>query len=241
VFLAVASGCPSTAERQVQAGHAEAKAGRWSEAVTRYQAAAEADPSNATTKALVGVAALAKNDPALASTAFAQALAQDRGSAEARLGLAQLALFAADAGAALELLDGQPSTRASLLRARALLLRGGPGDAAGALAEAQSALKLEPSSSPARYLEGSALVALGRFAEAQTALEALEKADGASPLGPYGLARLAAAQRRATDTLLYLKAARARFGAAWPRSAVEADPAFAFLVGTPGFIEVVGP
>ncbi|MDX2011716.1 MAG: tetratricopeptide repeat protein [Myxococcaceae bacterium] len=239
--VALVSGCPSTSERQVQAGHSEAKAGRWREAVTAYQAAAEADPSNATTKALVGVAALSKNDPALATAAFSQALAQDRDSAEARLGLAQLAIAAADAGVALGLLDGQASNRATLLRARAFLLRGGPGDAEAALGQAQALLKVEPTSSAARYLEGSALLALGRFGEAQTALEALEKGDAASALGPYGLARLAAAQRRATDTLLYLKAARSRFGAAWPRAAVESDPAFAFLAGTPGFIEVVGP
>jgi tetratricopeptide (TPR) repeat protein len=238
VFLALGSGCPSTAERQVQAGHAAAKAGRWGEAVSAYQAASAADPSNARTKALLGVAALAANDSARASAAFSEAVATDRSLVEARLGLAQLAVAAADAGAALDWLDGVDSVRARLVRARALLLRGAAADAAKALDETQQALAVEPGSTLARYLEGSALLALGRFGEAQTSFEAAEK-DPASPLGAYGLARLAAAQRRATDTLLYLKAARTRSGAAWRAADVVADPAFAFLLGTPGFTEVV--
>jgi tetratricopeptide (TPR) repeat protein len=240
VFLGLVTGCPSTAQRQLEAGHAAAKAGQWPKALEAYQAASVAEPSNAKARSLVGVAAVSVGNGGLAATAFSEALALDATLVEARIGLAQLAVEGADAGAALSLLETHSVPQARLVRARALLLRGGTDDAAQALQEAQAALGQAPTS-PGRYLEGSALLALGRYAEAQAAFEGLERADTSSPMGPYGLARVAAAQRRGTDALLYLKAARSRAGARWSAAEISKDPAFAFLAGAAGFTEVVGP
>lgn len=242
VFLVLPfAGCPSTAERLLQQGHQQAKKGRWAEAATAYEAASKADPANAQAQALVGLANLRLNQRPLAATAFDKALAIDSASREARLGLGGLALDALDAGAALSWVDTLNEPVATVIRGRALLLRAGAGDGEAALKEARAAIALEPTSIEARYLEGCALLALARFAEAQTAFEALERTSRESAFGPYGLARVAAAQRRSTDVLLYLKAARAASKGAWSPPAVAADPAFAFLAGSSAFNDVVGP
>jgi tetratricopeptide (TPR) repeat protein len=233
-------GCSSTAERQVEAGNAAAAAGAWPRALSAYRAASDARPSDARVKGLVGIAALATNDPALAARAWSEALSLDPATSEARLGLAQLAVTAADAGAALSLLEPETSSTARRLRARALLLRGAPADAEAALTEARAAADTEPVAPEAHYLVGSALLVLSRFAEAQTAFETAERVAPRSALGVYGLARLAAIQRRETDTLLYLKAAKSRLGGSWRADAVARDPAFAFLAGSPGFTELIG-
>lgn len=242
VFLALPfSGCPSTAERHLHEGHQLAKKGRWADAATSYEAAGNADPTNAHAQALVGIARTHLSQRPLAATAFDKALALEPTSAEARLGLGGLAIDAMDAGAALSLVDSMPEPVAAIIRGRALLLRAAAGDAEGALKEARAAIALEPASIEARYLEGCALLALTRYAEAQTSFEALERTSRESPFGPYGLARVAAAQRRSTDVLLYLKAARAASKGSWSPPAVAADPAFAFLAGSSAFTDVVGP
>jgi hypothetical protein len=71
--------------------------------------------------------------------------------------------------------------------------------------------------------------------------EALERSDPQSPLGAYGLARLAAAQGRSTDALLYLRSARSLSGERWAPERVQADPAFAFLAKMPEFQALLEP
>lgn len=235
------AGCPSNAERQLQQGHQQAKKAKWSDAAASYRAAATADPTNAHALALAGLANLELQDAGAALDSFSAALLIDPLEPSARLGLAGLAVKSMDAGAALSIIDGMTDPSAGVIRGRALLLRGAAGDADAALAQARAVTAITPESIEARYLEGSALLVLGRFAEAQAAFEALEKASRESPFGPYGLARVAAAQRRSTDVLLYLKAARTASKQSWQPGAVAADPAFAFLAGTPAFTEVVGP
>lgn len=235
------AGCPSNAERQLQQGHQQAKKAKWSAAAASYRAAAIADPTNAHALALAGLANLELEDAGAALEAFSAAIQVDPLEPSARLGLAGLAVKSLDAGAALSIIEGMSEPAAGIIRGRALLLRGGAGDAEAALTQARAVSAIAPESIEARYLEGSALLALGRFAEAQTAFEALEKTSRESPFGPYGLARVAAAQKRSTDVLLYLKAARTASKQSWQAGAVAADPAFAFLAGTPAFIEVVGP
>lgn len=235
------AGCPSNAERHLQEGHQQAKKAKWSAAAASYRSAAISDPKNAHALALAGLANLKLEDAGAAQESFSAALAVDPLEPNARIGLAGLAVHSMDAGAALSLIEGMTEPSAGLIRGRALLLRGGVGDAEAALAQAKAVTAIAPESIEARYLEGSALLVLGRFAEAQTAFEALEKTSRESPFGPYGLARVAAAQKRSTDVLLYLKAARTASKQSWQAGAVAADPAFAFLAGTPAFIDVVGP
>ncbi|MBL8917262.1 MAG: hypothetical protein JNJ54_00245 [Myxococcaceae bacterium] len=241
LVVAAVSGCPGASERYLQAGHQHARRGAWQKALEQYEGAAAADPSCARCLSLAGLANqhLGRSQPA--ADAFTRALAVEGSEAGARVGLGALAVEAADAGAALSWLEGVVTPGAELVRGRALLLRGNPQDAELALTAARAALTALPGSIEARYLEGSALLALARYAEAQTAFETLERSARDSAFGPYGLARVAAAQQRSTDVLLYLKAARAAAREAWQARAVAADPAFAFLAGSPAFSEAVGP
>lgn len=234
-------GCQSKAERSLQQGHHHAQKRQWAEARTAYLAAAKDSAQPAHAEALAGLSSLELGEFDAAADAFNRALSADGAEVMAKHGQAQVALERRDAGAALEWLGTATGATASIVRARALLARGGAGDPASALTEAQAALALDPSSTEARYLEGSSLLALTRYAEAQASFEALETLSRTSPLGPYGLARLAAAQQRPTDVFLYLKAARTASGEAWKPQVVAADPAFAFLVGSPAFTEAVGP
>jgi tetratricopeptide (TPR) repeat protein len=237
----VASACPGSAERHLQAGHQHARKQAWQKAVEAYEAAAAADATCARCLSLAGLANQRLGRPEAAADAFSRALAIDRAEAGAHVGLGALAVEAADAGAALTWLEAVTTPEAEVVRGRALLLRGGPGDADAALTSARAALAALPASVEARYLEGSALLALTRYAEAQASFETLERTARDSPFGPYGLARVAAAQQRSTDVLLYLKAARAAAPQAWQARAVAADPAFAFLAGSPAFTDAVGP
>ena len=132
------------------------------------------------------------------------------------------------------------TTSFQLVLAQALLARGGPDDAAAALVAAQRAATASPGDPEVDYLVGSAQIALRRFSDAQGTLEALQRRHPDSPLGSYGLARLAAAQSRQTDALLHLSAARAAAGSAWNPERVAADPAFAFLISAPEFKALVG-
>lgn len=240
-LLLVSIGCPSTEERLLQEGHQHARESRWPEALSAYRRAAERAPQSPRAQALVGLAHLELKSPTEAEAAFAAALALDRGEALARRGMAGLAVGALDAGAALAWLEGVPVDGAALIRARALLLRGAAGDAAQALELIGQQRALHADDLESGYLEGCAALALSRYADAQRSFEAVERAHRESPLGPYGLARLAAVQRRATDALLYLKSARALSGPRWDGRAVAADPAFAFLATEAAFLEVVSP
>lgn len=235
--------CAKPSERQLDRGNEAAAAGRLDEAKAAYQAAAAQDPSSARAQALLGNARWSAGDRPGAARAWQAARALEAKNAEAARGLALAALEAGDAGAALEELgplEGGAGAGERLLRARALLARGAPGDAEQALADAQAAAAAAPAAAEPVYLVGSAQVALRRFADAQATFEGLQKASPRSPLGPYGLARLAAAQSRSTDTLLYLKQARAAAGPAWSPDLVGSDPAFNFLAESPDFRELLG-
>lgn len=232
--------CQAPVDARLAAGDTAAREARWADAHAAFTAASELDPQSAKALARAGYAAwqLGERPKAISAWDKARALAPD--DPEVRTGLALVALEALDAGAALELLAQHDAPLARLARARARLLRGAPGDAQAALDDAQSVLTGAPASAEAAYLAGSAQVALRRFADAQATLERLQLAHPASPLGPYGLARLAAAQERPTDALLHLAAARTAAPALWRPEAVAADPAFGFLSSTPDFKRLVG-
>lgn len=238
--LVVFCGCPTPAERSLNDGHRAAQQGDWPTAKSRYAKASGLEPQNAKAHALTGYAAEQSGTPTEATEAYERAIRLDARNATARVGLASVALENRDAGAALTWLDGLDSESAAITKCRALLLRAAPGDAEAALALASS-FSAKSASNELSYLEGSAELALGNFAIAQERFEALERAERSSPLGPYGLARLAAAQKRSTDVLLYLKAARTASKQRWNSQAVAADPAFAFLAAERAFTDVVGP
>jgi tetratricopeptide (TPR) repeat protein len=232
--------CQAPVEARLAAGDAAAREGRWADAQKEWTRASELDPSSAKALARAGYAAWQLGDRAKALAAWEQARGLSPQDPDARAGLALVALEARDAGSALELLTDDVTPLARLARARARLLRGGPGDAQAALDELQPLLAVTPPAAETTYLAGSAQVALRRYADAQATFERLQQAHPGSPLGPYGLARLAAAQERPTDALLHLAAARAAAPAAWRPEAVAADPAFGFLSSNSDFKRLVG-
>lgn len=242
----VASGCQRAVDRRLREGNAAARAGRLEDAKRAFQAAAEASPLDPRPRELLGNVTYALGDAEAARWAWAAALERDGDSAPAHLGLARLALDAHDAGAALDELtqvgDGTDAALAAereTLKGLALLSRGAPGDALAALGAADAALARAPELPQALYVRGGALLVLGRYSDAQAALEQLQLRHPTSPLGPYGLARLAAAQGRATDVLLHLQAAKTAAGATWRPARVAGDPAFAFLSTSEGFLALV--
>lgn len=229
--------CEKPLEAHLRQGEAAARRHDWQAAREAFEAATQDDPQSAAAEARLGSALFELRQWEAAQAAWAKARALDPKDLLAAEGLAQLALEAHDAGAALATLEGSGS---SLLEARALLARGAPGDAAAALELAQTHLGVHADEAAALYLAGSAQIALQRYADAQATLDRLQRAWPKSPSGSYGLARLAAAQQRSTDVLLNLRAARDASGPAWDAAAVAADPAFAFVADRPDFKELVG-
>lgn len=233
--------CQKPAEARLAAGDSAAREGRWAEARAAFQEASELAPSDPLPLTRLGFARWRLGEHAGAAEAWARARSLSPDFPDAKLGEALVAIEAGDAGAALLLLADANTPLGLLSRARAALLQGGPGDAALALEAAQAAAAIDDGSAEALYLTGSALVALGRYADAQAAFEQLAQRHPASPLAPYGLARLAAAQERAPDALLHLTAARRVAGTTWDARAVAADPAFAFLSTAPEFKALLEP
>jgi hypothetical protein len=227
----VALACRGREAARLREGNAAAAHGSLVEAEHHF---AEGASGATTARAAVlhGNALWALEQRAAAAAEWQRAQQLDPGDRSARVGLATAALEARDAGAALALLG---SSEAPLLRARALLLRGGEGDAQAAVDELAAA----PSAPDQQFLTGSALTMLRRFADAQAVFDRLSVAPGGAFSGRYGLARLAAAQGRPTDALLHLGAARAAAPQEWSGEAVKLDPAFAFLADSGEFRALV--
>lgn len=248
LVCAVLGGCLRGGEAKLREGNRAARDGRLEDAQKAFAAAAEALPGDPRPRVLLGNVLFELGRPDEARAAWREALAQAPDSRAAHLGLARLALDAQDAGAALETLgppgpadevDATLAAEEDTVRGLALLELGGAGDAERALAAADAALVHVPAHPEALYVRGGALLVLGRYSDAQAALEQLSSKHPSSPLGPYGLARLAAAQGRATDVLLHLAAAKSAAGPAWRPERVAADPAFAFLSTSEGFLALV--
>lgn len=241
--LSALCACQKPLDARLQAGDAAARAGKWGVARTEWTQATELDPKSAIAHAKLGVALWELGLKDEAATAWSMAVSIDPNAEEPVSSLARLDLERLDAGAAVDrllLVQSPLSASFQMVLAQALLARGAPDDAAAALVAAQRAQATSPNDPEAEYLVGSAQIALRRFSDAQGTLEGLQRRRPESPLGSYGLARLAAAQSRQTDALLHLSAARAAAGSTWHAERVAADPAFAFLLAAPEFKALVG-
>jgi tetratricopeptide (TPR) repeat protein len=235
IALCALCACRAPLDGKLQEGDTAARQGRWEDARQAWSDAAALDPKSVSARVKLGVAFFELQRAPEAAAAWNEAVALDANAEEAVEGLARLELSAGDAGAAVERLQRvKVPTRAQfkVTLAQALLAKG---EAAQALTSAQEAAVSLPQDPAVAYLVGSSQLALRRFADAQGTFEALQRQDPKSPLGSYGLARLAAAQSRQTDTLLHLAAARTAAGSGWNPARVAADPAFAFLNATPEF------
>ncbi len=227
--LVLGVACAKPFDRALERGNALAQAGKLEAAQAAYEEAVSEAPDSARAHLLLGNVLMSLQKPEAAVTEWSAAASLSL----AREALATHALATHDARAALAVLGAVESPRGRVLQGRALL----------ALARPDETLKaLEPvSTAEAEYLKGSALLSLHRWADSQRVFDALERSAPKSSLGPYGMARLAAAQGRAADSLLYLKAAKAMWGPGWSADTVAADPAFAFLSASADYQELLKP
>jgi tetratricopeptide (TPR) repeat protein len=237
-------GCAEPGANAISKGNRAALEGRYDEAVAAFKQACEEAPLLARAHALRGNALFASGKDPEALTAWLRALELDPNQVDATLGMARHELRTGYAPAAVDRLTAalaKAPGRSDLLTARALALvnRNAAGDLAKATEDSEAAYRLSPKDPDVLYTRGSVLIAAHRFNEAQSTLDALERAAPRSPLAPYGLARLAAAQSRKTDVMLHLRAARTAAGPRWQPAPVAADPAFAFLKDDPDFAREV--
>ena len=250
VFAAacLALGCSTAAERAMDEGNRLAAAGSLQQALEAFDRAQGAAPGDWRCAGLRGNVLYAMGRAADARRAWEQSLALAPGEATAAaLGLARLEVDQGAPGAALARLDAvDPKVAATpageTLRAQALLARAAPGDAEQALEAAQRALDRAPADPGALYAAGSAALALHRDSDAQARFAALLQKHPTSPLGPWGMARLAAARGLKSDAVLYLKDARKVAPGPWGPAAVRRDPAFAAWLDDPDFVrETLAP
>lgn len=235
-------GCQKPFDLQFQKGEAAANAGKWTDARAAFAEAVKLDPQSAAAHARLAAVAWRTDDVALAESEWTATLTIDPVNELAVDGLARIALSRGDAGAALEATNPISEFKGSLrlTRARALLARSTGNDLEVAQALVQASLTETPFDAETMYLLGSLHIAFKRYGDAQGTFDELQRQHPKSALGSYGLARLAAAQNRQTDTLLYLAEARNTAGSSWQADRVAADPAFAFVSATAEFKALVG-
>ncbi len=247
VLLVLSVGCADPGASAIATGNRAAREGRFAEAVVAFQQACDEAPQHARAHALLANAYWAAGKPVDAVAAWTKALERDPNQIEATLGLARSEIQAGATAVAIARLTAAlrvAPARSDLFTARALALmrRDAEGDRVKATEDSEAAFGLSPHDPDVLYTWGSVLIAAKRFNEAQSAFDALDRVSPRSPMPPYGLARLAAAQSRKTDVLLHLRAARATAEPArWTSMAVIDDPAFAFLKHDPDFLKEVAP
>ncbi len=223
VVIAWAASCAAPAERAIERGNAAERAKQLEDARAAYAEAVSFDPT-ARSHLLLGnvLMSLGKRDEAI----------EQWKHGDAREALAADALEHGDAASALAWVDATRSLAGRALKARALL-------ALGRADQTLAVLEGIDAAGETAYVKGCAFLALRRFDDARGAFDSLVRASPKSPLGPYGLARLAASQERAADALLYLKAAQTAAGLLWNPKAVERDAAFAFLSASGEYKELL--
>lgn len=236
IVLCATTACRKPVEARLAEGDAAALAGHWDEARAKWEAARELEPSLPLVHARLGAALWHLDQRDEAANAWREAVRLEPACEDAHEGLARLALEVRDAGAAMEELKSiaEPSTLSfKRVKVRTLLALG---DGQAAFDQASTL----GDDAESRYLLGSSLLALKRFGEAQSTFEALSRTHPSSPLGTYGLARTAAAQKHQPEALSNLATSKSLSGSAWRADEVAADPAFSFLAAAPEFKALVG-
>lgn len=234
-LLAIA--CPAPGQRALDRGNVAAHAGKLDEAARAFSQAATERPNDPTPHRLLGAVALARRDATQALPAFARAHELAPDDLEATVGLARAQLELGDAGAAETTLGSLEATNdvpLACLRTRLALAQGDAVKAQSVLGALQTAPTPE-----VKYLLGLALLAARRYGDAQAAFDEVGRLAPQSPLAAWGNARLAAAQTRRTDVLLYLREVRLKAGPAFSADDVRADPAFGFLAADPELTRVL--
>lgn len=241
IFVMLACGYPG--QREVSRGNELASAQKFEEALAAFREAARIDPRAARPRQLAGHALLAVRRFREARAAYEEALQRDpKGAPEAKIGLARIDAEEGSVDLAIlhlgEILSTEPrNTYALLSRATLAMRRARPADQDMALGDTARAVSIDPRGVAALYTRGCALLFVRKPAEAEEAFQLARALHPESPLGPYGLARLAATRADKVAVLINLREAQRRSSAsgAWESAEVRSDPAFAFLDGDPDF------
>lgn len=242
VWVLVATACQQPFERALERGDQAGREARWPEARDAFADAVKLNPKLAAAHARLGGALWQLGDRPAATSAWQTALELDPRELTAVEGLTRARLASQDAAGAISVsatID-PPTGGLRVARAWALIERGSTADLDAARALLDAARPTDAESPEYSYLQGSWALASRRFSDAQDTFDTLARKHPRSPLGRYGLARVAAAQARATDALLSLQEAKGLAGSSWQPDRVAADPAFAFVAATPEFKALVG-
>lgn len=237
IAMMVIAGCSSPGESEVHEGNRLAALGKLDEAAAQYRAAC-GKSQKARPRELLGKVLHAAGKSSEARAAWLEAVQLEPDAAEAQLGLARIESENQEQGAALDRLDRlvqrQPNrVDARLLRALVLLRRNADGDVERALSDSELALRTAPKDADAQYVRATALLATRQYEEARKLFEALKPQR--PQLAAWGLARVAAAQSRNIDVIVYLRQAREAADAGWVAARVREDPAFRYLWDDPEF------
>lgn len=233
--------CQRPGEAESVEGNRLAAKGDFGPAAERYRAATAKAPKEARLHELLGNARWANGELQLAREAWLEAVQLDpKQSVEAQLGLSRLDAERNEVTAAVEratrVVDRWPERPdARVTRALALLQRADAGDHTQALADLDVALKMSPADPSALYARAMALLSLRRLPETKEACAALDKAAPDSPFAAWANARLAAAESRRADVILYLRRAKAAAKGASQAERFKNDPAFRFMSEDPDF------
>jgi len=238
--LALFASCSQDGQADIARGNVLASRGRLEEAERAYRAAAAAAPRDPRPRELLGHLLFDRHQGAGARAAYQDALALDRDSVEALIGLARVDAGEGHPGAAMDwlgrVLARSPDNLYALLsRANLALQRRAPTDVEQALADTARAMTVDPRHPAVLSARARTLLAARDPEGALEVAALLERAHPESPLGPYSRAQVAAAQGDAALALNELRAARQKAGSAWRPAEVRADPSLAGISADPGF------
>lgn len=240
--------CSEPGQTEMARGNALASRGQLDQAIEAYRAASAAASGKARPRELLGHALFGRRRLAEARGAYQEALRLEPPALEARIGLSRIEAEEGKLDQAIErlgeILSAQPrNLHARLSRAHLYLRRAGAGDAQRAIEDTALAMRAAPKNASVLYTRGCAFLAAGEASGAREAFELLGRAHPDSPLAPYGLARVSAAQGKETDVVLHLRQTREkaqRLPGAWEPEQIEKDPAFQFIKEKKDFQEVFG-
>ena len=210
VLIGLAVACQDPSQPDQARGNVLRNQGRYEEALAAYRKGLEKSPNRTVLRLRIAETYLDMGRLEEAERAYREVLERspdDEAALEAAfLGLAQIADSRGQNEEARKWLTSVLERNPENLYARMSRanLRLSAGKAEAAVEDYARAVEQDRTNKAALYGYGAALLAAGDAKNARTAFERLEQLDGDSPLGAYGLARLAAKEGKADEALRLL-------------------------------------
>ncbi len=249
----LALGCTEPGQTEIAKGNVFASKGELDKAIEAYKAASAAAPTKARPHELIGHVYFDQKKYEKARAAYETALRiEPQVAIEAKIGLARIAADEARGDEkkldeAIErltdVLKTQPQNVYALLsRANLYMRRAKEGDLDGAIEDTAKAMAIDERNASVLYTRGCAFLAKKDPKGARELFEKLAKTHPASPLAPYGLARVAAFEGKVTDALLLLREAKEKGEGkkGWNPDEVREDTAFRAMKDNEQFKQLLG-